>query len=463
MERLHIRVDFHILEEEGKRVLVFEVQPRPVGMAVLDKGTAWWRSGDSLVNMPMDVMRGIFAESGHDYSADVCERAGFADFDSVAIENFRQRWIAKSGNASLAALSPEQLLRNAEVITRDGVTYAALILFGTHEALGRFLSQAEVVFEYRATEASCPAQQRQDFRQGFFSFYDRLWKLINDRNDRQHYQDGLFVLDVPTFDERIVREALLNAVSHRDYQLGGSVFIRQYPKRLVVDSPGGFPPEITLKNILDRQSPRNRRIAEVLSRCGLVERSGQGMNLMFELSIRQAKALPDFAGTDAFHVQVTLDGLVQDPKLLTMMERIGQEALKCFSTSDFLVVNAVFREQPIAETLRNRIPNLLDLGVIERAGRGRFILGRKYYAAIGERGVYTRKRGLDRETNKELLLKHIRDNAATGSRMKELLQVLPCLTRGQVRTLMHRLKQEERVRLEGATRGGKWFPCPDEK
>jgi len=104
---------------------------------------------------------------------------------------------------------------------------------------------------------------------------------VNLRNDRQHYQEGLFVFDIPTFNERVVREALLNAVSHRNYQMSGSVFVRQYKERLVIESPGGFPAGVTLENILDRQSPRNRRIAEILAKCGLVERSGQGMNLIY--------------------------------------------------------------------------------------------------------------------------------------------------------------------------------------
>lgn len=95
------------------------------------------------------------------------------------------------------------------------------------------------------------------------------------------------MMDVPTFDEVQVREALLNAVAHHDYRLGGSVFVRQFAQRLEVVSPGGFPPGITMANALDRQSPRNRRLAEALARCGLIERSGQGMNLMFERAIRQ--------------------------------------------------------------------------------------------------------------------------------------------------------------------------------
>ena len=86
---------------------------------------------------------------------------------------------------------------------------------------------------------------------------------------------------IPTFNESVVREAILNAVSHRNYQLAGSVFIRQFPDRLVIESPGGLPNGISLDNILDRQIPRNRRIAEILALCGLVERSGQGRYIHF--------------------------------------------------------------------------------------------------------------------------------------------------------------------------------------
>lgn len=171
------------------------------------------------------------------------------------------------------------MLRDCEAIIDEGITYAALILFGKREALGRLLPQAEIIFEYRSSNASGPANQREEFKVGFFACFNRLWELVNLRNDIQHYQEGFFIFDIPTFNESVVREAVLNAVSHRNYQLAGSVFIRQFPDRLVIESPGGLPNGISLDNILDRQIPRNRRIAEILALCGLVERSGQGMNI----------------------------------------------------------------------------------------------------------------------------------------------------------------------------------------
>jgi len=463
MEQIPLRIDISAVNHAGRRILVFDVPSRPVGVPVKYKGIYWARKGDALVAMSEDRLRAIFSEAGHDFSADICPAAVMHDLDQGAIEEFRRRWMAKSKNPKLASLAKEQLLRDAEVMYDDGLTYAALILLGTKQALGKHLAQAEIVFEYRSSDASGPAQQRMEYRKGFFLYYDRLWEAINLRNDLQHYQDGLFVWDIPTFEERSVREAVLNAVSHRDYQLGGSVFVRQYPQRLVVESPGGFPVGITVENVLDRQAPRNRRVAEVFAKCGLVERSGQGMNLMFEQSIRQGKPRPDFTGTDAYNVVITLHGQVQDTRFLQFLEKVGRETLASFGTHDFLVLDLIHREDIVPDNLKPGLRKLLELGIIERVGRGkgiRYILSRRFYTALRKRGVYTRKKGLDRETNKQLLLKHIEDNIAEGSTLAELQQVLPSQSKGTVQWMLRELKKEGKVRLKGRTKAARWYPAP---
>lgn len=457
IDRLSLRFDVQIYLVEEKRVLVFKIPPRPFGVPLQFDGKYWSRKGDSLVAMSESELREIFEESGHDFSADVCPQAQFDDLDSNAIEEFRNRWINKSGKISLQTLSQEQLLKDCEALTKNGITYTALILFGTKEALGRLLGQCEVIFEYRSSEVSGPAQHREEFRQGFFSFYDKLWELINRRNDIQHFQNGIFVDDIPTFEERSIREALLNAISHRHYQYGGSVFVRQYPRKLIIESPGGFLPDVTVENILDRQSPRNRRLADIFSKCGLVERSGQGMNLIFESSIKQSKPLPDFNGTDKDRVRLTLDGAIQDPMFLVMMQKIGREQLELFSTEDFLVLNAIHQEKPIGKSLKTRLPRLLDLGAVEKAGRGKYILGKKYYQITGKKGTYTRKKGLDRDTQKELLLKHIRESKPEGTPLSELGQVLPARSLSQIQVFLRELRKAGKIEPHGRAKQGRWF------
>lgn len=342
-KKLRYRVDIEHIPHPDGRVLAFRVPPRPVGMPIPLDGAYWMRSGDSLVTMTADMLKRIFDEAGPDFSAELCEGATFDDLAPSAIEDFRARWLAKSGNDRLRQLPARQLLSDAEVVVDGGITNAALILFGNRAALGRHLAQAEVVLEYRSSEATGPAQKRWELREGFFCYYDELWRRVNERNDLQHFQDGLFVWDVHTFNEAVLRESILNAVSHRDYRLAGSVAISQYPRMIRVVSPGGLPAGITPDNILSRQFPRNRRIAETFAKCGLVERAGQGMNRIVEECIRESKARPDFSGTDDYQVSLTFDCTVSDPRFLRFLERVGAAHLVTFSTEDFVAVDTVYR------------------------------------------------------------------------------------------------------------------------
>lgn len=462
IEKLGVMVDFHLYQQDGKRVLVFDVASRPIGLPVQVDGIAWWYEGDSLITMPEEIRHRIYEEVGFDFSGSICHGAKFSDLDDNAIEAFRVKWIEKSGNKRLSGCSKEQLMHDCEAITDEGVTYAALVLFGKKAALGKYLPQSEIIFEYRSSNASGPASQREEFRIGFFSCFNRLWELVNLRNNTQHYQEGFFVFDIPTFNESVVREAVLNAVSHRNYQLAGSVFVRQYPDKLLIESPGGFPIGISLDNILDRQVPRNRRIAEILALCGLVERSGQGMNIIYETSIKEAKQLPDFTGTDDNFVSLTLNGLVLDKKMLSLINKIGNDRLEVLTTADFLVINALFYERPINKNLRLRLKRLTEMGIVEHIGRNKYVLARSLYSAAGKPGVHTRIVGLDRDTNKELLVKHIREEGRDGTPLKDLQQVLPGQTRGQIQVLLRELRKEGRIHLVGKTSAGRWFIGPDQ-
>jgi ATP-dependent DNA helicase RecG len=429
-------------------------------------GVFWSRAGDELRPISSDRLRKVFQESGPDFSADLHPDAGLDDLDPTLIERFREMWMRKSGKAVLAGIKAWQLLEDAELVVGDKVTYAALVLLGTRPALGRCLAQAELVFEYRSSEASIPFQQRIEFRSGFLGYLDELWNTINLRNEVLQYREGFFVGDIPAFNEAVVREAFLNALAHRDYRLPGSIFVRQFPRRLEIVSPGGFPPGINAANLLWRQSPRNRRIADACAKCGLVERSGQGANRMFEESIKEGKPKPDFTGTDDYQVELTLRGVIQNPAFLGFLQKIGVERLATFGTRDLFVLDAVQREDPLPEDLKDRLPHLLDEGIIERIGHGRgvrFILSRKFHSFLGHHGAYTRRKGLDRETNKALLITHIEERRDAGAAMKEFEEVLPALSRRQILGLLQDLRGEGRIHPEGERRGSRWRLGAEEK
>lgn len=459
-DRLRLRIDAEAIAHPDGRVVVFSVPGRPIGSPIQVDGAYLMRSGESLAAMTPDVLQRIFAEAQPDYSAETCARASFDDLDLAGIELFRKKWIEKSKRSELAALSAEQLLADAELIVDGQLTYAALILLGTHKALGKHLAQAEVTFEYRSAEASIAYQQRKEYREGFLLHHDDLWSTINLRNDLFSYQDGLFRYDVPAFNEDAVREAILNAVSHRDYRLGGSTFVKQWPQRIEVTSPGGFPAGVTAENILVRQSPRNRRLADALARCGLVERSGQGADRMFSTAVREGKLPPDFTNSDAYQVSVVLNGRVQDERFLAFLDRLGKETQNSLDVDDLVVLDAVHRDVPVPDRVRPRVAALIGVGALERLSPKKLTLSRRFYSFVGRPGEYTRRRGLDRGTNKALLLQHIEQSARNGTPLAELNQVLPGIKPTQVQNLLRELKAEGKAHPKGKTKGARWFPGP---
>jgi ATP-dependent DNA helicase RecG len=256
-----------------------------------------------------------------------------------------------------------------------------------------------------------------------------------------------------------VREALLNAVCHRDYLLGNSIFIRHTPTTLTIESPGGLLPQVTVETLLDRQAPRNRRLAEVFQRCGMVERSGQGMNLIFEDAITSAKQLPT-PEASPYQFKLTLHGVVQDPAFLAYLERVGQEKMRLYDTAHLLVLDSVRRDVALPYALKPLADRLVADGLLERIGRGRgarLILSRTFSHAIGESAAYTRRKGLDQEEGKLLLLKHLNHKGVAGAPLDELAQVLRSTkTKRQVQHLLKLLAVEGKAIAPRPGPGAAW-------
>jgi ATP-dependent DNA helicase RecG len=139
---------------------------------------------------------------------------------------------------------------------------------------------------------------------------------------------------------------------------------------------------------------------------------------------------------------------------------LGEEALSRFQTLDFLALDALSRGQILTESMKARLPALVDAGAVESVGRGkgmRFFLSRELYQEMGEPGSYTRRKGLDHETNKALLIQHLSNCGGMGAPMKELEQVLPAQSRTSIRRMLSELQGEGRVVLVGTKSASRWL------
>jgi len=470
LTRLRRRVDVHEITTAAGRVLAFRASPVPLGHPIDVDGKFFMRNGEELVAMTGDRLREVMLQGQGDLSATTVP----GEIDNLLDPSFVRRFLVLSADrcrrrGDVAALEQAAWIESATVsdvlerfnLTIDGLaTWAALLIMGSERTLGRVLPQAESIFEYRSSEGSIDYQERKAYRIGFLGYMDAIWSDINKRNEIQSFENGLLRHQITTFAERSVREAMLNAICHRSYFDQASVIIRQFPRRLEVISPGGFPLGVTPQTILDVSRPRNRLLHESMERCGLVERSGQGADLMFKEAINAAKPVPSFYGSDEYKVALTLNGQVRDSSLLAVLQKTQARLQSDIELPDLRLIDFVFHNEQPPTDLQHRVGRLVELGIIEVAGRGKLVLARNLYAAIGRKGAYTRRKGLAHEAKKALLLQHITENHAEGSPMRDLVEALPALDRFSINDLLDELRKEGKVYVLGRRRVGKWFAGP---
>lgn len=293
--------------EDRKRVVIFNVPSRPVGKLMKFEGVPLMRTGESLREMSDEEMYKILSEQEPDFSAKECSGLTIADLDSKAIEVMKQRYAEKNDNPGFASVSDEQALTDLDLLVDGKLNYAALVLLGKSKAIKKYMPQNNVVIEYRNDPASIQYDDRVEIQQPLFLAIESIWSYINQPmlNPQVHINENAYIFDIKLFNQETIREAVLNAIAHRSMIVQNDVVIKQSPTELTITNAGGFPVGVDNSNVLTVNStPRSKRLAEVLQKTGLVEKSGQGVDKMFTNCIMEAKSLPDFSATDNYQVSL---------------------------------------------------------------------------------------------------------------------------------------------------------------
>jgi ATP-dependent DNA helicase RecG len=158
---------------------------------------------------------------------------------------------------------------------------------------------------------------------------------------------GLFRNKVRHYDERLIRELLINAIAHKSYTISGDIFIKVYTDRLEITNPGGLPLGITKDNILHTTHRRNPHLIRVLHDLKLMEGEGTGYNLIYEITSRDAKAFP-IPISDYNSTSVTQYSKIIDNEVLSLIDFIAQNYQ--LTQKELIVLGIVARNQKILAT-----------------------------------------------------------------------------------------------------------------
>ena len=389
---------------------------------------------------------------------DVTERpvleASADDLDPLERERLRQIIDRYRGDRSLLDLPDAELDGALGLTVEEGgrvvPTVLGLLLIGREGRLKRFVPGHEVAFQVldgtdvRVNEFS---------RKPLLKVFEEIDTQFRARASERELDVGLYRVPVPSFDGRAFREAVVNALSHRDFTRLGAVHIKMTlprgddPGGIEIHNPGGFVEGVSPANILTVfPRPRNPRLADALKRVGLAERTGRGVDRIFAGLLRYGRPAPDYSRSDAQSVTVELAGGEADLGLLRLIIEREEQVGDTLPVDTVITLARLRRERRVdvatiaAATqkgegdARATLERLVEAGLVERQdGRtARYTLSAEVYRELDEPAGYVRQKGFDRAQQEAAVLRYARAHDR--------------ITRGEVEELCH-LPKSKAVRL----------------
>ena len=403
-----------------------------------------------------------------DVSAQPVLGCTLADFDPLERERLRQAVQKYGGDRVLLELDDEALDGALGFSTRTPAgervpTLAGLLVIGRESVLHERVATHEFAFQVLAREAVSFNEFR---RFPLLKALDWLETNFRPYNPEKEVQVGLFRVPIPKVDMGAFREAVANALVHRDYHRLGAVHVRLDDHGLTVSNPGGLVDGVTLHNLLTTAPrPRNPALADAMKRIGIVERSGRGVDKIYRGMLRFGRPEPDYSRTDSNSVVLQLATVEADEVFLQLI--IGQEN-RLSGTAlpiDSLIALAVLREQKrlgmdeLAQHIhrdstqaRRTLESLVEAGLVQPHGNTRnrsYTLSAEVYQAKGQHVAYTRQAGFSSLQNEQMVLSHVRHHGQI--RRSEVIDLCH-LTDDQAAKLLKRLKDDGRLVKSGERR-----------
>ena len=362
-----------------------------------------------------------------DYSAMPVLECSIDDFDPLEIEHLRNVILSYNGERSLLDLSDEDLFK-ALGLVRDFngqlvPTITGLLLIGRIDALKCHIPTHTSSFQVLS---GTDVKVNEDMCLPLLSTIDKINTYMDAWNPEQEIEMGLFRISIPDFNKRAFREALVNAFSHRDYSKMGRVRIAINDDGITIANPGGFIEGVSIKNLLTAEPHgRNPQLADALKRIGLAEKTGRGIDRIYEGSLLYGNPLPDYSNSTPVTVSLFIPRSKPDPQIAKLVSSEQNRLGRPLSLNTLLVLN-VLKDMPrsnltdLAESVnlseiatKAILDNSIECGIVDIYGSGRnrtYILSPKVYSTKSKRIGYVRQVDIDETRYPELIINLAKTN-----------------------------------------------------
>ncbi len=386
---------------------------------------------------PAEFLKSRISTGAVDWSGQPAEGATRDDLDPLEIARARGILRSRNPESELLRSNDDEFLRGLEAIRNGRVTNTGLLLFGRPDVIERFCPQNQVHYVHQISDTRVARNDL--WRMGHLQVLEKIEGIFSSPvNPEEEVPIGLFRLRIPAFPIEVVRESVLNAVTHRDYTNPGEVLIRHSSHELTVTSPGGFIGGINLENILHHEAvARNRTLANAFLKLRLVESAGTGRRKIFIPMLEYGKRIPKYEA-DEFHVTLRIfDGSFDHAMAKLVAEwrahgkDIGMEGLmvltylkdhRFINTSDASVLLQLDRDEAVVVLDGMSDPKR---GILERKGHTRpatYYLTKSVARDLIGKVAYSSTKGIDTARYPEIVLKFVQDHGSiTNAECRQLL------------------------------------------
>jgi ATP-dependent DNA helicase RecG len=315
-------------------------------------------------------------KSSSDFESEAVAGATRADLDDAIIAEYLEKR-AERGQRPVRDTIDDHLL-SIGALTAGGLpTTSGMLLFGKRPQ--EYLPQSGVVFvrfvgtEPRGKDGLAGYGRRAELEGPLARLLEAAWNIIWEEMRVGAVVVGLKREEQPEYPRFAMREALVNALAHRDYRLGGRrVEIRMFEDRLEVISPGGLPGYITVDNIVEEHFSRNPRIVAGLFQWGYIEELGLGIDRMIEEMLQYGHPAPEFKATP-YSFSVILRNTRERRPVLAWEQNMSERQMRALAhVREFgRITNRDYRTvcpSVSPETLRLDLADLVDRGLLLKVG-----------------------------------------------------------------------------------------------
>ncbi len=386
--------------QPGSRVLMLGVPAAPRGCPVTWRGHWYGRAGESLGALGSTKLEVIRMQAAAlDWTAQ-CVSRDLTQLSMAAVLRARQLYADKHPRRvdELTTWDTLRFLTELRLARAGALTRAALLLFGNASSAAQ-LGDVAPRLTWRLADAAGVFLDHEHFQPPLVLAIDALVAKIRIHRVALLPPGQLAPLELPNYDDWVLREALLNSIAHQDYQLGGRVVLTESPSTLYFSNAGAFIPG-TVDSVLQASSAmhqyRNPCLADALVELGLIDTIGSGIRRMFRTQRERHFPLPDFEISPAPpSVGVRIYGREIDPGF-TRALLAGSD----LSLEEVVALDHVQKRRPVDPGL---LKSLRKRGLVEGRVHSLYVAAR-VADAVNQRGQYARQRGLDTPALKQLVL-----------------------------------------------------------